>query len=272
MADSVIDPPAGAGSPADRPAASGSILGDGLRLSVGTLTALPVPPPRRVDRPVAATAMLLAPVVGLVPGLAAAVVCLAANAAGAVHLVAAALALGTVALATRGLHLDGLADTADGLSAGYDREHALAVMHRGNTGPSGAAAVVLVLLVQVSALSQALDRHGPAAALVAVLAGRAMLAIACARGVPAARPGGLGATVAGAVPRWSAVVVLVLVAAACLGLAGPAGPAGVAAAALAVAVLLRRAVQRLGGINGDVLGACVEAGTAAALLALALLP
>lgn len=246
------------------------MLGDGLRLAVGTLTALPVPAPRRIDRRVGGTAMLLAPVAGLIPGLAAGAVAWSADAAGAVPLLAAALAVGTVALVTRGLHLDGLADTADGLAAAYDRARALEVMRRGDTGPAGAAALVLVLLVQVTALGQALDRHGPAAVVVALVIGRAALTLACLRGVPAARPEGLGATVAGAVPRTGALLTGLGVATAAWFATGAGGAAAVGVAALAVSLLLARAVQRLGGVTGDVLGACVEAATTAAALTLAL--
>jgi len=248
-------------------------LGDGVRMAVGTLSALPVPAPRRIDRQVAAVAMLLAPVAGLIPALAATAVGGGAQAVGAAPLLAAALAVGTLALVTRGLHLDGLADTADGLTAAYDRDRALDVMRRGDTGPAGAAAVMLVLLVQAAALAQALDRHGPAAVAVAVVVGRSALLLGCLRGVPPARPEGLGATVSGVVPRTGAVLVLAAVAAAAgWAVSGPAGPVAVAAAVVAVAALLARAVARLGGITGDVLGAAVETATAAAAVALALTP
>lgn len=248
-----------------------STLVDGVRLALGTLTAVPVPAPRRIDRSVAAVAMALAPVAGLVPGLAAGATAWAASALGASSLLAAALALGVVALVTRGLHLDGLADTADGLAAAYDRERALAVMRRGDTGPAGAATLVLVLLVQAAALAQALDRFGPVAAVIGIVAGRTALTLACARGVPSARPEGLGATVAGSVPRTVAVLVVLAVAGAAALAAGRPGAALAPAAGLtATAVLLARATQRLGGVTGDVLGACVEAATAAALVALTL--
>jgi adenosylcobinamide-GDP ribazoletransferase len=248
-------------------------LGDALRMAVGTLTAVPVPAPRRIDRRVGGTAMVLAPLAGLIPGLAAAAVAWACLALRASPLLSAVLALGLVALATRGLHLDGLADTADGLTAAYDRERALQVMRRGNTGPAGAATLVFVLVVQVAALAQALDRFGPVAALIGVLAGRAALTLACTRGIPAARPEGLGATVAGSVPRTAVVLVMLVVAASAAGVArDPAAAAAPLPGAAVAGVLLRRATTRLGGVTGDVLGACIEAATAAALVTLAVLP
>jgi len=190
-------------------------------------------------------------------------------------LAGAVLAVTVLALLTRGLHLDGLADTADGLAASYDRDRALAVMKRGDVGPAGLATVVVVLLVQVSALAQALAQAGSAAVLVAAVAARTAVPLACARGIRAARPDGLGAHVAGSV----APVLLT----ACVAVTGAAlaatsaatgepwwqGPAAVAAALAAAAVVLWRAVRRLGGMTGDVVGAAVEVATAAALVTLA---
>jgi adenosylcobinamide-GDP ribazoletransferase len=199
----------------------------------------------------------------------------------------AALALGAVALGSRGLHLDGLADTADGLGASYDRAKALDVMRRGDSGPTGVATLVFTLLVQVGALAGAVSAgHGVVAVMIAVLVGRCTLSMSCARGVPSARPEGLGATVAGSVPVPVSVAIG-LAAAALAGLvlsglppdAGPVpavsalawwrGPLAVAAGYAAAAALLTRCVRRLGGITGDVLGAGVEVAVAAALLALA---
>lgn len=246
-----------------------------LLLAVGTLTAIPVPAPRRVEAREAAGAMLLAPVAVLPLAALAAGVVAAGQALGAFPLLTAVLTVGVTALGTRGMHLDGLADTADGLSASYDPQRALDVMRRGDVGPSGVAAVVLVLLGQVAALTAAVAAgHGVFAAATGVLAGRVVLAACCARGIPAARPGGLGSTVAGTVPRWAAAVALAVA----MVLAGAAGlladlPPWRGALAVVVGaglagVLLARCVRRLGGITGDVLGACVEAATLGALITL----
>lgn len=253
---------------------------DPVRLAIGTLCALPVRPPRVVDARTAGRAMLLAPAVGAVLGALAAGLAAAAGRLGMGDLLRAALVVALLALATRALHLDGLADTADGLTAGYDRDRALAVMRAGNSGPAGVAAVALTVLIQVAALAQALGRHGPVTALVAVLAGRIALPIACRRPVPAARPGGLGAAVAGSVSPTAASLVTLAAAALAAGTLAATDPTGAAGgavrgglavlvAALAAGLLTRRARRRLGGITGDVLGAGIEAATTAALLVLA---
>ena len=253
---------------------------DGLRLAFGTLTALPVPPPRRVDRRVAGQAMALAPLAALPLALGLVAV------AGLLHwwaappLLGAVLALATTVLGTRAMHLDGLADTADGLSSGYDRERALEVMHRSDIGPSGVAAVALVLLVDAAALSAlAGSWTGIAMAGLCVLLSRHGLTWACRAGVPSARPSGLGATVAGSVPRVAVAVasVGVLGLSVAVGLLAGSrwwlGPALWVAAVLAGLAVLRRCTTRLGGVTGDVLGAVVEAGLAASLsLAAVLLP
>ena len=241
---------------------------DSLRMAVGTLTALPVPAPRVIDRRVAGRAMLLAPVAAVPLAAPAGLVMWGADAAGLPRLAAAGLAVGAVALGNRGLHLDGLADTADGLGASYDRERALEIMRRGDSGPTGVAALVLVLIVQCGALAAA----GAVAGVVAVIAGRCVLSLCCARGVPSARPEGLGATVAGSVGiPWAAGVFVVAAGLSSLapGYTWWRGPVAVALGYLVAGLLLWRCTRRLGGITGDVLGACVEAATAATLVALA---
>jgi adenosylcobinamide-GDP ribazoletransferase len=111
------------------------------------------------------------------------------------------------------------------------------------------------------------------AAVVGTLAGRCVLSACCARGVPPARPDGLGATVAGSVAVPVTVLVFVLAAGSAWlspGLPWWRGPVAVALAYLVTGVLLLRCVRRFGGITGDVLGAGVEVATTAALVALAL--
>jgi adenosylcobinamide-GDP ribazoletransferase len=244
---------------------------DAVRLAVGTLSVLPAGLPSRVDRRVAGRAMLLAPLVGLVIGAAAAgVVALADRLRPDVPLLTGVLGVLTVQVLCGGLHLDGLADTADGLGSRRDRATRLAIMRKGDVGPFGVAAIALVLLVDVAALTGCVIAGlGWQAVLVAGAASRATLPLACRSGVPAARPEGLGATVAGTVPRWAAFGAgIVLVVAGGL-LALPAG-FGVLAAGLTGLVMVWWAVRVFGGITGDVLGAAVETGCAVALLVTAL--
>jgi adenosylcobinamide-GDP ribazoletransferase len=261
---------------------------DWLRLAFGTLTAVRVPPPSSLAAPVPSRAMAVAPLTGLVPGLAAAVLGWLGLRLGWSALVVAALVIGVFALSTRGLHLDGLADTADGLAASYDRDRALQVMRRGDTGPTGLAAVLLVLLLQFAALSQVLAEalaqvpdnalgqlRAVAVIVVVAVVARLTIPVLCAEGVPAARAEGLGATVAGSVvPALIGLAVLAVAVLAALGgmiagFAWWAGPLAVLATLVVAAVVTQRAVTRFGGITGDVVGAAVELGAAAVLLTLA---
>lgn len=239
-----------------------------VRLALGTLTVLPVRAPS-VDRRTAGWAMVLSPVVGVGLGM---VGCLPLLLLEGTPLLAAAVAVGVLALLTRGLHLDGLADTADGLGSGRRGREALAVMRKGDVGPFGVATLVLVLLVQVAALGHLTAAGTGAPGLVAaVVVSRLSLPLACLRGVPPARADGLGAAVAGSVSRPAAGLALVLAAAPLTALGVVAGPAaGWAMLGLvAGAALGGRAVRRLGGITGDVLGAVVEATFTASLVVLA---
>jgi adenosylcobinamide-GDP ribazoletransferase len=246
----------------------------GFRLAVTLLTAVPLPggkagaPP---SRQAAGAAMTWAPVVGLLLGGAAALVLYVFQRfwhAG--PLLGATLAIVVLAALTRCLHLDGLADLADGLGSRKPADQALDIMRRSDIGPFGVATVVLTVLLQVTALTQAdaLGR-GVTSVIAAAITGRLALTLAARRGVPAARGEGLGALVAGTVhPAIPAVLcAAALTGAAAYGLIFVLAVAAGLASSLAVTWL---AVRRLGGITGDVLGALTEIATAACLLVLAL--
>src|SRR5699024_7352053 len=143
----------------------------------------------------------------------------------------------------------------------------------------GVVALVLVLLTQATALAAVAVRpYGWLLVGLSVCGSRAALSISCRRGVPSARPDGLGTAVAGSVPLWAATTVWGLMAAA-LGAAGvlsnlvwwhPVVAAGLAATG--VVLLTRTARRRVGGITGDVLGAAVEIAFAVLLVTLAVRP
>ncbi|MGY2703382.1 adenosylcobinamide-GDP ribazoletransferase [Nocardioides sp. HB32] len=224
-------------------------MADAWRLAVGTLTALPVKPPRHVDARTSRRAMLLAPLAVVPLGLLVVAVLAAGQALELPRLATGFLAVGALAAGTRALHWDGLSDTVDGLSASYDPDRSLAVMRTGTSGPSGVLATIVAAGVQATALGALADDLLVAGALVCL--SRCALWIVCCTRVPAARPDGLGAGFAGTVPVPVAAVGGLL-----LSVTG----------GLAVLVLVRHAVRRLGGITGDVMGAAVEISLATTLL------
>jgi len=255
-----------------------------LRTALGLFTILPVRAAPRIGRDDAARAVLWLPVTGLLLSAPAAAVLLAVEAgghSGPRRLLAAALAVGVLELLTGGLHLDGLADTADGLGSRRPREEALAVMRRSDIGPFGVAALLFTVLVQVTALATVAPGWPDAAALaVAAVTGRTAVVLATGPGSPAARPDGFGALVAGAtsararVTAGAALLVVTAVAAAAAWGAYPAvrGVIAVLAGLCAGDLLRRLARRRLGGMTGDVFGAVVEVCAAVVLLALVLTP
>ena len=238
---------------------------DALRLSVGTLTIVPSGTIGDIDRRTAARAMIMAPLAVL--PLAAVVTLLGwlAQAAGLPPLAVGLLVVGGLALGSRALHLDGLADTVDGFGSGWTAERSLAVMRRGDVGPMGVVTLIVVLGLQAISIGELVDGMGGALLVaVTVCCSRAALCLICLRGVPAARGEGLGVVVADSVPRTAAVgcwlAVLLIMAAAAAGAAHGAmsGALAAAAAATAVGVLVYRCVRRLGGVTGDVMGAGIE--------------
>jgi adenosylcobinamide-GDP ribazoletransferase len=246
---------------------------DGWRLALGTLTAVPVAAPVEVTRRTAGLAMVLAPVAVLPLALLVVAAGLLVEFVDLPVLPAAVLAVGGLAVGTRALHWDGLSDVADGLTAAYDRERSLAVMKSGTSGPAGTVALVVVLLLQVSALAGLLATlRGAVLAASLVCVSRGALALACTRGIPAARTDGLGAAFAGSVrvPATAALWVGLAAVAAWVGswagLAWWHGAVAVVATVLVALALLRRTTVRFGGVTGDVMGAGVELALATALL------
>jgi adenosylcobinamide-GDP ribazoletransferase len=224
--------------------------------------------------------MLCAPLAGLVVGTGAAVVGLLLLFLGSGPLLAAVATAAVPAVLTRGLHLDGLADTADGLGSGKPAEDALRIMKQSDIGPFGVLTLVLVLLAQVAALTRAYDgswARGALAAAVSATVARLALTLAARAGIPAARPEGLGAAVAGAVPVPGAVGAALAVTGAAAALSALFGPYDlvrtVLAVVLSVAVaelLLRHCTRRFGGVTGDVFGGLAETAATTALVVLAL--
>ena len=247
-----------------------------LRTAVSLFTVIPVGGEAELREGDAARAVLWMPVVGLLLGLAGAGVMIGVNAGGSGgprRLLGAALAVGLIALLTGGLHLDGLADTADGLGSRRAPADALAIMRRSDVGPMGVAALVLVLLVQVTAVAAVPVSLAAASLVLAEVTGRA--AVVVATGSPAARPGGFGALVAGRTSPLARTLVVVLLGCA-IAVAGLASAgAGLAVRGLVAALigllagglLQLVARRRLGGMTGDVFGAIVEVSTTAVLVA-----
>jgi adenosylcobinamide-GDP ribazoletransferase len=187
-------------------------------------------------------------------------------------LLQAALLTAAWALITGGLHLDGLADSADAWVGGHgDRERTLAIMKDPRSGPAGVSTLVLTLLLKFAALA-ALLKAGPGspwpALLFAPLLGRSAL-VALLLTTPYVRPGGMGSALAAQLPRAAALLMLLMAAAGAL-FAGKRGWLALSVALASWWLLRWLMVRRLGGATGDTLGAAVELTEVAVVVALAL--
>lgn len=235
------------------------------------LTRLPTPAPADFSPAAQARALYCYPLVGLLMG---ALLCSLAWALPD-NVLQPALLLCLWVLITGGLHLDGLADSADGWLGGLgDRERTLAIMKDSRSGAAAVMMVPLLLLVKFAALaSLAADQLAMALVWVPVL-GRCVPALLFFS-TPGARPDGMAARMLEAAhsrPQllWVALVLLVMSAA----LVPQAGLPGLWLPALLGLLLLwlrRLMLARIGGVTGDTVGASVEIIEMAALVLWALL-
>ncbi len=243
-----------------------------LALAVTFLTGLPVPVRGEVGEADLWASMGWYPLVGLSLG-AAGWGAFAGLTAVLPQLVAAALLVLLLELATRGLHMDGLMDTCDGYFSGAPPERALEIMKDSRAGAMGVLGAVLVLIVKVAALG-ALARADAAAPLLAGWAAARALPPIDIRLFAYARAEGTGAAFVRQRTLGPVALASVLLAAAILiaALVNP-GAGGwwaalvVAAIAMSVALLAQAAVgKRLGGLTGDVYGMGIELAETAALV------
>lgn len=184
-------------------------------------------------------------------------------------LLAATLAVVADAALTGMLHLDGLADSADGLLPPLDRERRLAVMSDPHAGVFAMVVVVLVLGLRIVALAAI----APNPLVLAGLWGAARAAMGTTlAAVPYAREGGGGSggglvsAFRGASPGPSLVVGAVALTVAAVALGWPDGPAAALALIAGAAAVVALARRRLGGFTGDVLGAAGVVGETCALV------
>lgn len=238
-----------------------------MRAASGFLTRLPLGGARDVSGADVARGAWAFPLVGAALGAAVAGVALAADLA-LPPLAAAALAVAFGLFATGALHLDGLADSADGLG-GRTRERALEIMRDHAVGAYGAAAITLDLILRVTLIATLLEEGEALAALVVAgtVSRAAVLPLALWLPYARAEPGP-GAALSGQLTGGRATAGLAIAAAlslASLGLHGLGVLALAALVSLAIGLLARR---RLGGVTGDTLGATVELVELTALAAL----
>jgi adenosylcobinamide-GDP ribazoletransferase len=174
---------------------------------------------------------------------------------------AALFALGGGVVLTRGLHADGLADLADGFFGGRNREAALRIMKDPNVGSFGSLALILVMLFKYFCLLELARYQAFGTMIAGVMLARAGQVV-LATWLPYARAEGGTATAFVEGAGWPHLIIAL--ASAFVFLVYPVGfewrralflIASALASALALGLLSRR---KIGGVTGDVLGACSE--------------
>ena len=252
---------------------------------VSWMTILPVRIHGSVTRESAGRAIAWLGVAGVVVGALAAGCAFVLDLSGASPLLSAALVVAGLAILTRGMHLDGLADTVDALASYKPAAEARQIMREGSVGPLGAGALALVSLAEVAAYAQLIE-VGAFAAIAAVgIVSRCLPVLLCRRSIPAADQVGFGPLVASTQGPSSmtaqALITLAAAALAGVSIASTSGRSifvepGMPAMALGISlcavicgaawlfaeVLGRHVVRRLGGISGDILGAAIALGAA----------
>lgn len=180
-------------------------------------------------------------------------------------LAAAAVALAAGALLTGALHEDGLADVADAFGARVDRERTLEILKDPRHGTFGVLALILSVATRVAAVAAL----GPWAAFAGLVAAHAISRAGPAFLMwllPVATPGGLGATYSAPVTARHASSAALIAAIATAGLLGPWTLLSGVLVALVTGAMGWLAMRKIGGINGDVLGATQQVSEIGVLL------
>lgn len=170
------------------------------------------------------------------------------------------------ALLTRALHLDGLADWADAFGGGRSPEHTLKIMKDPHPGVFGMVAVVMVLLAKWAALER-LASLNLLPWLISVMAiSRCGMVWLIVRQPYARAEGGTAEPYFRDARAWQLWVCLLTAAIVLVAVAGPLGLAAAAVGILFTALFGWWCRRRVGGVTGDLLGACCELLEAALLL------
>jgi len=221
------------------------------------LTILPVGHPPFPEEKELATAMAFFPLVGLVIGLILALgyTLFSFLFSGALILW---LTIGLLAFLTRGLHLDGFADTLDGLGSGGPREKILEVMRDSRIGAFGVIGLILLIGAKYLALDQIPSASIPYTLILMAVIGRGAMVLVCYRSPYARSSGGLAKPFVENLKARDVLISSALtfgIVVLFMGLKGIAILLGIALFSLGYRLFF---LKKLGGVTGDVLGAANE--------------
>lgn len=224
-----------------------------LLIALQFLTILPVKVAEPLDNKQLGQSLLFYPIVGLI--IASILIVAATLLTGNSSLVSAILLLVIWVALTGGLHLDGLADSADAWLGGLgDKEKTLSIMKDPTSGPIAVSLLILVLLTKFIMLSELITQQNWLAILLAITLARTALPLLFLS-TPYVRQNGIAALLVKHQPQLATKYVVLAVAVLSILLGG----LWWLLIAFAVFLFLRYAMQqRLGGTTGDTAGAMVE--------------
>lgn len=230
----------------------------GFWAAIRFLTILPVPGDGSKDAIVLENSLVYFPAVGLLLGL------LAALAAVGLQRLLPPLPMAVVLAAllvlfSGGLHMDGLADTADGFFSSRPRERILEIMRDSAIGSMGTLAIVLVLSLKIASLASVPTSKLWQAALLMPLAGRSALVLMTVFFPYARREGGLATPFFKGGKALPVGVALLLFMVCALRVAGGAlGGLSLLTSGAACLLFGLFCMRKIGGITGDTLGCSCE--------------
>jgi adenosylcobinamide-GDP ribazoletransferase len=235
-----------------------------LRWAVAFLTMLPVAPRREPRAGELARSAAFFPLVGALVGAAG----WGVDWVSMDHvpdLVRGLLVVTALALLTRALHLDGLADTVDGLGSMRKRERMLQIMRDPHIGAFGAVMLMVVILLQAASIAEIAAPVRLGAVLAATVASRLTMTLAGWL-LPYARPSGTGSPFIGQVRWWAAAVALLLGGACAWAGGGTSALWGLGVGVGVGLIVALLTALKLKGATGDTLGASGELAQTAVLI------
>ncbi len=233
-------------------------------IAVQFLTRLPVRLATQPSEKDLGYSLLFYPLVGLIIGLI--LVGLGWVLRDTPSLVTAALLVTAWILLTGGLHLDGLADSADAWIGGMgDRGKTLAIMKDPSCGPAGVVAIVLIILLKFAALYTLISADEWIALLLATILARTLLPLLFLT-TPYVRNHGLGTSLAAHQPHRLSIFVIVATFVLILLLTDIRYALLSLTAVITFLFLRYLMLHRIDGTTGDTAGALVEIAETTVLL------
>ena len=181
------------------------------------------------------------------------------------------LTLGLLALLTRGLHLDGFADTIDGLASGGPKEKILEVMRDSRIGAFGVIGLILLIGAKYLSLGQIPDQSIPYSLILMAVMGRNSMVLVCYRSAYARSGKGLAKPFVENLAVREMILCSVLAFGIGLLLMGKEGVLVFLGTCLFSFGYRLFFLKKLGGVTGDILGAANEKTELLCLLLLVML-